>query len=254
MNYMHMSSRNASRALGRLAFYASDNHACSYLADKQAVSIFADPNAAMSVNIYSQLINYGFRRSGEHIYAPQCPGCEACVPLRVVVEDFKPTRRQRRNMKRNADLTVKFHATEFNPEHFHLYQRYLSHRHAGSSMENPTKAEYMNFLSSSWCNTLFFEVRDQSKTLVAVFVVDKLNYGYSAVYPFFDPAQKSRGLGNFAILWLLEQAARQQLPYVYLGYWIQQCDKMRYKSSFQPAEIFRHGKWFNFHQKGDLGS
>lgn len=254
MNYMHMSSRNTSRALGRLAFYASDSHACSYLTDKQAVSIFADPNAAMSVNIYSQLINYGFRRSGEHIYAPQCPGCDACVPLRVVTKDFQLQRRQRRNLNLNAGLTVKAQIPEFNPEHFQLYQQYLSKRHAGSSMENPSKAEYMNFLTSSWCKTYFYEVRDETDTLVAVFVADKLVYGFSAVYTFFDPAKEKLGLGNFAILWLIEEARKQELPFVYLGYWIAQCDKMRYKSSFQPAEIFRNGKWFNFHQKDDLGS
>ena len=254
MNFMQMSSLNSTRALGKLVFYASDAHDCSYLPGQLAVSIFADPNAEMSVSIYSQLINYGFRRSGEHIYAPQCPSCQACVPLRVPVHDFKPKRHQRRNLARNADLSVTARPAEFDPEHFHLYQEYLAKRHTGSSMANPTKAEYLNFLTSSWSNTVFFEIRDSAKKLLGVIVADKLIYGYSAVYTFYDPDLDDRGLGKFAILWLISETRRINLPYVYLGYWIKQCDKMRYKSSYQPAQIFQNGKWFNFHQKSILGS
>jgi len=228
-----------------LAFFASEPHACSYLENHTAVSLFADPNVDISMATYSRLADFGFRRSGSFVYAPNCPGCDACLPYRVLVDEFNPNRSQRRILKHNSDLTVRCIPTSFSQEHYELYRRYLSSRHAGSSMENPSIDDYMNFLSSKWSETYFYEFRSNGK-LLAVSVADKLTHGLSAVYTFFETEQSARSLGNFAILWLIQETRALRLQYLYLGYWINSCRKMQYKSLYQPAEVFRYGHWRQF--------
>ena len=237
-----MDNANSSKAVNSLAFFASEPHACSYLDDHTAVSLFADPTVPMTMPVYSRLADYGFRRSGAHIYAPNCPHCQLCIPIRIPIDTFKPNRSQRRVTNKNRDLKVKCIPAKFQQEHFELYQRYLSYRHSGSSMENPSTDDYMNFLSSDWSETYFYEFRDKDR-LVAVTVADKLVQGLSAVYTFFDPEYESHSLGTFAILWLVEETRSLQLRRLYLGYWIPNCQKMQYKSAFQPAEIFNNGRW-----------
>ena len=237
-----MDSINQNKTVNSLAFFASEPHICSYLPDRSATSLFADPSVSMTMPVYSRLANYGFRRSGDFVYAPNCPDCDACQPIRIPVEKFLPNRSQRRTLKRNTDLSVKCLPAGYEQEHFELYRRYLGTRHTGSSMEDPGIDDYMNFLSSDWSETYFYEFRDNGR-LVAVSVADKLAQGLSAVYTFFDPVENSRGLGNFAILWLIQETSSLQLPWLYLGYWIAECKKMQYKSLYQPAEVFRQGRW-----------
>ncbi|MGD8560502.1 MAG: arginyltransferase [Gammaproteobacteria bacterium] len=237
-----MDSAGRPKAINSLAFFATEPHPCSYLEARTAVSVFADPSVPMNMSVYSRLADYGFRRSGSFVYTPSCPGCQACLPLRIPVDQFQPNRSQRRSMKRNADLDVKALPAAFHQEHFDLYCRYLSHRHPGSSMENPSPAEYLSFLGSDWSDTWFYEFRDNGR-LVAVSVADHMTQGLSAVYTFYEPDQEPRGLGTYAILWLLEETRSLHLKALYLGYWIAECEKMQYKARFQPCEIFANGRW-----------
>lgn len=237
-----MDSLNTHKMVNSLAFFASEPHACSYLEGRTAVSLFADPTVPMTMQVYSRLADYGFRRSGSHIYAPNCPYCQSCIPIRLPVDKFAPNRTQRRVLSKNRHLSVKCLPAEFRQEHFEMYQRYLSFRHAGSSMENPSVDDYMNFLSSDWSETYFYEFRENNR-LVAVTVADKLTQGLSAVYTFFEPDFAINSPGTFAILWLIQETQSLQLRWVYLGYWIPNCRKMQYKSRFNPAEIFTNGRW-----------
>lgn len=237
-----MDSLNTHKAINSLAFFASEPHSCSYLEGRTAVSLFADPTVPMTMQVYSRLADFGFRRSGSHIYSPNCPHCQSCIPIRLPVSQFKPNRAQRRVLKKNNHLSVKCLPAEFRQEHFEMYQRYLSYRHAGSSMENPSIDDYMSFLSSDWSETFFYEFRENDR-LVAVTVADKLTQGLSAVYTFFEPDFEINSLGTFAILWLVQETQSLQLRSVYLGYWIPSCRKMQYKADFKPAEIFSSGRW-----------
>jgi arginyl-tRNA--protein-N-Asp/Glu arginylyltransferase len=226
----------------RLAFYATPEHACSYLARRTARTLFADPNAALDNHLYSRLVLYGFRRSGEHIYRPSCPGCDACVPVRIPVADFQPNRSQRRTWRRNSDLRVRERQACYDPEHFALYRTYMSRRHPGGGMDNADPTQYEEFLTSGWSDTRFLEFR-LGRQLLSVAVIDILETGFSAVYTFFDPEHARRGLGTYAILWEIERTRREGLPWLYLGYWIQESPRMRYKDQFQPLEQFREGRW-----------
>lgn len=225
-----------------ISFYATPPHECSYLSERMATTVFADPRAQMDMHIYSALIQYGYRRSGSHVYAPHCEGCSSCRSMRLVIEDFQSNRSQRRNLQQNRSLSTHIHSADFSQEHYDLYEKYIASRHQGGGMDNPQPDSYMDFLSADWCQTQFVEFREAGQ-LLAVAVVDQMDNGLSAVYTFFDPEYSSRGLGTYAVLWQIDEARRRQLPYLYLGYWIEESPKMAYKAHFQPHQIFSGGQW-----------
>jgi arginine-tRNA-protein transferase len=225
-----------------LAFYSTPPYACSYLPDRQAVTLFADPSIPKSKDVYAVLSSYGFRRSGEHLYRPRCPRCSACIPVRVPVADFRRNRTQRRTWRRNQDLTVTPRPARFVDEHFDLYCRYLRHRHAGGGMDCPSPESYMDFLTATWTETEFFEIR-LGPRLVAVAVVDAMEDALSAVYTYYEPGLEARSLGRFAVLCEIEAARERVLRWLYLGYWIKRCRKMSYKNEYQPLEYYFDGHW-----------
>jgi len=225
-----------------LDFYLTPEHECSYLPTQQAMTLFADPSVCIDTTIYSELIQHGFRRSGTHVYRPRCPMCDACIPIRIPVNDFAPSRSQRRLWKRNQDITITAVPAEYNDEHFQLYRNYMRTRHAGGGMDNPEPEKYSEFLINPYIEACFYEFRLE-RQLLAVAAVDMLNMGISAVYTFFDPTQAPRSLGSMAILWQIEEARRLGLSHLYLGYWIKECQKMVYKEQYRPFEVFREGLW-----------
>lgn len=225
-----------------LAFYATAPQVCSYLPGKAAVSVFADPNVNMSTELYSRLAEFGFRRSGQHVYIPKCPGCHACIPARNIANRFQASRSQRRIISRNQDITVSQIPARYSDEYFELYRHYLTQRHSGGGMDNPTPDSFMNFLTSSWSDTVFIEFRSK-KILVAVSVMDRLVNALSAVYTFFDPSFARQSPGQYAILWMIREARRLNLTRVYLGFWIEDCQKMAYKTNFHPVELLQQQGW-----------
>jgi leucyl-tRNA---protein transferase len=123
-----------------------------------------------------------------------------------------------------------------------LYARYVSGRHRDGDMYPPSVEQFRSFLLSQWCDTLF--VRSWlGDELVAVAVTDRQPDALSAVYTFFDPAEDARGLGVFSILQQIELCRRLGLAHLYLGYWIRDCQKMRYKTDYRPIELFANGAW-----------
>ncbi len=231
-----------------LQFYQTLPHACSYLNDQEASTLFLDPQKTITAEIYNALTQLGFRRSGQHLYRPQCNACNACQSVRVRVADFKPSRQQRRAFKRNQDLSWQLLPTRFNQEHYQLYERYVNIRHTDGDMYPPSEEQFKSFLlvDQSWAYLV--EFRNPEGKLMAVAAIDQLQDGLSAIYTFFDPEEKNRSLGVFAILWQLKQAAKMQLPYVYLGYWIKACRKMNYKQDYQPLEILNQQVWQPFNK------
>lgn len=226
----------------RLDFFTSPPHPCGYLDGNSATTMFADPRVELDAETYTWLSARGFRRSGRHVYRPHCAACTACIAVRVPVAEFQPARRQRRTLARNDDLSVHRREAGFDPEHFLLYQRYLQARHADSQMEAGSADAYLSFLTAPWCPTSFYEYRAAGE-LLAVAVVDELGDGLSSVYTFFAPEAGARSLGRFAVLKQIELARERGLPWLYLGYWIERCRKMSYKSEYAPLEFFYRGRW-----------
>lgn len=225
-----------------LVFYQDSPHPCSYLEEQEATNIYPDPNQAMTNHLYSHLIQHGFRRSGDLAYRPHCLSCQACVPVRINTAEFRLNRSQRRCIQRNKALNVSHHSASFNAEHYDLYCRYLAARHVGGGMDNPSKESYVNFLTSTWSETSFIEIREGQR-LVAVAVTDYVQHGLSALYTFFDPEMRAYSLGTYAILQQIDIAKTHCLPWVYLGYWISNCQKMKYKQNFSGIEAYINQKW-----------
>ena len=222
-------------SLRDLKVYTTYPHRCSYLEGEEATTLFIDPRQTVDQTLYSNLSMLGFRRSGNHIYRPHCSHCSACIPARVPVADFRPTRAQRRCLKRNADLRVHSRDSISDDESYALYDRYIRARHADGDMYPPDRDQFESFLNNPWGCTEYFEFRDGER-LIAVAVVDLMLDGFSAIYTFYDPDEEARSLGRYAVLWQIERCREQELPYVYLGYWIRNCRKMAYKADFRPLE------------------
>lgn len=226
----------------RMRFFSTPGHPCTYLAGREAVTVFADPGYPKSPALYTVLSRHGFRRSGTHIYRPQCAGCAACIPVRIPAARFRPRRIHRRIRSANRDLAFRVRPARFEPRHFALYRRYLAARHPGGGMDDPTPGQYRSFLTSTWCDTVFFEY-SLGTAVVAVSVIDRLADAFSCVYTFFEPVLAQRSLGTFAILHAIDAARRGGLEWLYLGYYIADSPKMRYKADFRPQERLVGGTW-----------
>jgi leucyl-tRNA---protein transferase len=228
--------------LSNLRLFATQPHPCSYLESQEATTVFVDPEAAIDPALYTQLSQLGFRRSGSHLYRPQCLRCQACVSCRIPVKHFKLNRSQNRSLRRNQDLTLHLTRNINTEEHYKLYADYIEKRHQNGDMHPPSREQYRAFLTNEWDITQFIEFRHQNR-LVSVAVCDLLEDGLSAVYTFYDAMEEERSLGKLAILSLVEKACQLNLDYVYLGYWIQQCEKMNYKIQYRPLELLINRRW-----------
>ena len=236
-----MSHPTESRMI-RLQFYATAPYPCSYLSDRMARSQVAVPAELIDTAVYSQLVKSGFRRSGLFTYRPWCDLCRECVPVRLDIEAFSPDRTQRKVARRHAQLSVRILPLEFHEEHYALYHRYQRHRHTGGGMDEDSREQYENFILKSPVDSYLAEFRE-GDALKMVSLVDRLSDGLSSVYAFFEPDDAGASYGTYNVLWQIEEARRQGMRYVYLGYWIETCRKMSYKVRFKPIEGLIHGTW-----------
>ncbi len=217
-------------------------HPCSYKEEETAATIFVDPELTIDQHLNSRLSELGYRRSGAHLYRPDCEHCRACISCRLPVATFQRSKRFQRIWNRNADLRVVECDVLSHDEAFPLYQNYIEQRHSDGDMYPATPEQFEAFIRSNTEGGRYFCFYLEEK-LVAVAVCDVLENGLSAVYTFFDPEQDRRSPGNYVILWQIEKARALGLNYLYLGYWIKNCAKMQYKSTFRPLEMLVEGKW-----------
>lgn len=228
--------------LSALQLYLTAPYTCSYLPEQMARSQVATPSFLITPQLYSDLVQRGFRRSGTFTYRPRCDTCRACVPVRVDISGFAPNRSQRRALKRHDNnLHATLHTLADHEEYFQLYQRYQAARHSDSEMESDSREQYRSFLLQSHVDSMLVEFREHGE-LRMVSIIDLLQDGISSVYTFYEPDARA-SYGTYGVLWQIELCRRLKLPYLYLGYWIRDSRKMAYKSKFAPLQGLVQGVW-----------
>lgn len=219
-------------------------HPCPYLPQKTARErgFRADH---LPAELYHDLMDRGFRRSGDVFYAPDCEGCSACVPLRVPVATFEPSRSQRRAMRRNRDVQTNVAMPVFSAEKLQMYRRYLAHQHPRRPDDPTPEATAEDFRRSLYTEVVTtVEVTYRlGERLIAASLLDVSPRSLSAVYHYYDPDHAQRSLGVFSALTEIELARKVSVPHYYLGYWIAEAPTMSYKANFGPHEVLRSGVW-----------
>ena len=234
-------------------FYLTAPSPCPYLAGKEERKVFTHLVGDRAPGLNDLLTHGGFRRSQSIAYRPACEACRACISVRVVADDFRPTRSMRRIADRNSDLIGEMRSATPTSEQYSVFRAYLDARHRDGGMADMTVLDYAMMVEDSHVETRIVEYRRRdseaalqrrsSGTLLAVALTDILNDGLSMVYSFFEPDEDNRSLGTFMILDHITRARRMGLPYVYLGYWVRGSRKMDYKSRFLPQERLMSQGW-----------
>jgi leucyl-tRNA---protein transferase len=242
-----MSVMHTSRLLP-LQFFRSSPAPCPYLPGRIERKLFARLSAGEAASTNSKLSQAGFRRSHDIIYKPACPGCMACVPVRVSAAQFTPSENLKRIAQRTAELSITVLPCTPTREQYELFLTYEDSRHTDSDMARMSYDDYAAMLLEGQADTVLLELRTPESELVGVMIADRLSDGYSAVYSFFScaPVWKRVSLGSALILRLIAQAQADKLGYVYLGYWVQHSRKMAYKARFKPLEALGPNGWQAF--------
>ncbi len=215
---------------------------CPYLPGKQERKLFTHLSGRRASNLHHLLSENGFRRSQNLIYRPACEGCNACQSVRIVAEGFAPSKRYRRALRANDDLSIEVRPTTATSEQYDLFKRYLDSRHAGGGMTQMSYVDYEYMVEDTPVQSILIEYRlreHPDQPLVAVALTDVMPDGLSMVYSFYDPDMAHRSLGTFLILDHIAQVRSAALDYVYLGYWVQDSPKMAYKAQFRPLQVQR---------------
>lgn len=232
-----------SLAQGARFFFATAPMPCPYLPGRIERRLVTELAGRQAFGFHDKLSQVGFRRSHCIAYVPVCRDCNACIAVRIVADEFTPSRGHRRIWRANRDITIQETPPRATEEQFALFRTYQELRHGGGEMAQMDFYDYQTLVEDTPVDTMILEFRDSSFRLVAACIADRLADGLSAVYSFFDPRLSRRSLGSHMILWLIRQAQGSGNSYVYLGYWIANCAKMSYKSRFMPLEAFTGEGW-----------
>lgn len=230
-----------------MKFGVTQSFPCSYLDNRDEQLLVCMEDSENLVGFYSDLIQVGFRRSGEQLYRPHCKQCNACESLRILVDKFIPSKSQKRVLSKNKHVVTTL-VEEERDDYYPLYEKYISASHKDGSMYPPSYEQYRNFIHCTWQSPKFIEGRVNGE-LIGVAVTDTIDRGLSALYTFFDPTYAKQSLGTFFILKQIAKCQDKALPFLYLGYQIDACAKMNYKNRFFPHERFSNNKWQLFTSK-----
>ena len=214
---------------------------CSYLPEQEERLLVAVDNVLHDSEHYGWLMQQGFRRSGNEIYRPHCIACQACKSLRVLVKDFMPSKSQKRLLKRNQSFSVTV-SKKIKASYYPLYEQYINTIHRDGSMFPASTEQFKSFTDNDITEQCYVEIW-HNEILISVAVTDEIPDGLSAVYTFYHPSYRQQALGVFSILQQIEIAAQLKLEFLYLGYQIDDCNKMNYKNRYHPHQILVENQW-----------
>ena len=234
-------------------FFLTSPSSCPYLSGQLERKVFTHLVGSRAPELLDLLTQGGFRRSQNIAYRPACERCRACVSVRILVDEFTPTKSMKRVLQTNRDLIGRMDGAEPSSEQYALFRRYLDSRHTRGGMSEMSVLDYTMMVEDSQVDTRLIQYRRRGPdsrfartsdgALMAVALSDVMADGLSMVYSFFNPDEPQRSLGTFMILDHIERARSMGLPYLYLGYWVEGSRKMDYKIRFQPQEHLRPRGW-----------
>lgn len=232
-------------------FYVTAPQPCPYLQGRMERKLFTALQGEHAGTLNDALSKQGFRRSQNVLYRPSCADCTACLSARIRVDDFIPTRSQRRTLRRNQGLVRQATSPWATEDQYALFRRYLDSRHADGGMADMDIFEFAAMIEETPVRSRVVEYRERPEgargpaagDLAAVCLTDVLDDGLSMVYSFYDPARIQRSLGTYIILDHIEIARSAGLPFVYLGYWVPGSPKMGYKAGFDALDVYKSGQW-----------
>ncbi|MBY6014937.1 arginyltransferase [Qipengyuania gaetbuli] len=230
-------------------FFVTSPAPCPYLPGKSERKVFTELRGQSADELNEALGRIGFRRSQTVAYRPSCLDCQACVSVRVVANEYKPSGSQKRTLKANSDIEVAECRPWATDEQYELLRKYLAHRHPGGGMAEMDESDFADMVEHTPVSSYVVEYREpgvgsQPGRLIGACLTDVQGDGLSMIYSFYDPDIEDRaGLGNFIILDHIRRAAAQGLPYVYLGYWVEGSERMQYKVRYRPLERLTRGGW-----------
>jgi len=234
-------------------FFLTAPSPCPYLEGQFERKVFTHLVGDKAPEMNDLLTQGGFRRSQNIAYRPACESCRACVSVRILAQEFDPSRNMRRVIHRNADLVGAMHDAQPSTEQYSLFRSYLDARHRRGGMSDMTVLDYAMMVEDTHVDTKIIEYRRRGPDtfitgkgqgeLIAVALTDKMADGLSMVYSYFNPDFDDRSLGTFMILDHIARAKAMGLPHVYLGYWVNGSRKMNYKMRFMPQEHLGPKGW-----------
>lgn len=227
-------------------FYVTAPQPCPYLEGRLERKLFTSLQGEAAQALNDTLSKQGFRRSQNVLYRPSCSDCAACLSARIHAGDFRPTRSQRKVLNRNAHIVRRVASPWATEEQYDLFRRYLDARHADGGMADMDVFEFAAMIEETPIRTRVIEYIDTSEgreRLIAVCLTDMLDDGVSMVYSFYEPELRKSSLGTWMILDHIDIAKSQDLPFVYLGYWVPGSEKMHYKAQFNALEVYQRGNW-----------
>ncbi len=230
-------------------FFVTSPAPCPYLPGRVERKVFTELKGPHAGELNDALGRIGFRRSQTVAYRPSCADCTACVSVRVVAGEFRPSASQKKNHKRNSDLVATVCRPWSTAEQFELLQRYLGQRHPGGGMTTMDEVDFADMVEHTPVDSWVIEYREPTLDgtpgrLVGACLTDRQGDGLSMIYSFYEPDHPGRtGLGNYIILDHIHRAREEGLPFVYLGYWVEGSARMQYKVRYRPMERLGRQGW-----------
>lgn len=204
---------------------------------------------------YAALLEAGFRRFGRLIFHPACEACRLCIPIRVPLDRFRPSKSQRRVLRRNRDTVLEVGEPAVDAERLEVYHAFHRERAdtVGWAAQSISVEEYTRTWLDNAVPTLELRYRVAGR-LIAIAYVDESPAGLNSIYCYYHPDFRDRSPGTFDVLREIELAREKRLPFVYLGYYVPGCRSMEYKANFRPVEVRLDGAWRELEKDTDLSA
>mgnify|MGYP005989670665 CR=1 FL=1 len=222
-------------------FGLSSTFPCGYLDDEQEQLLVYMDEHPLSPALYSALQSQGFRRSEDQVYRPHCPKCQACQSIRIPLDKFIPSKSQKRILNKAKAFTLGF-SDQVKDSYYPLFEHYVNEKHKGGVMYPAELSQLLSFTTCNWMDKIFVELYE-NETLIAVAISDVTPNSLSAVYTFYHPEYESFSLGSLMVMQQIHLAKQLGKEWLYLGYFIKNCNKMNYKTRFRPFQILTAGTW-----------